>query len=156
MADIVISYAKGDAEEVRQLVQYLSAQGLPVWADIVISYAKGDAEEVRQLVQHLSAQGWSVSVYWNRPVPPGKKWREVLEAELLPGACVIIPGSKTSIRWSWIRWSWVDKDIFEDIYFVRLHKTSIATPPVGGGGTVNFNLRSPIAETSSVILTRRF
>jgi len=42
------------------------------------------------------------------------------------------------------------------IYFASLHKASIASPPVSGEGTVNFNLRSPIAATSSVIVTRRF
>ena len=69
-------------------------------ADIFISYSKKDAERARQLVQHLSAQGWSV--FWDRNVPPGKQWREVLEAELMPAACVIVLWSKNSIGSSWV------------------------------------------------------
>src|SRR5215468_11936755 len=69
-------------------------------ADIFVSYSKEDAERARQLVQHLSAQGWSV--FWDRNVPPGKQWREVLEAELMAAACVIVLWSKNSIGSSWV------------------------------------------------------
>jgi len=69
-------------------------------ADIFISYSREDAERARHLVQHLSAQGWSV--FWDRNVPPGKQWREVLEAELMPAACVIVLWSKNSIGSSWV------------------------------------------------------
>jgi len=69
-------------------------------ADIFVSYSKEDAERARQLVQHLSAQGWSV--FWDRNVPPGKQWRKVLEAELMPAACVIVLWSKNSIGSSWV------------------------------------------------------
>jgi len=69
-------------------------------ADIFVSYSKEDAERARQLVQHLSAQGWSV--FWDRNVPPGRQWREVLEAELMPAACVIVLWSKNSIGSAWV------------------------------------------------------
>ena len=69
-------------------------------ADIFVSYAREDLERVEKLVERLQGEGWSV--FWDRETPPGKPWREVLEAELTPAGCVLALGSKSSITSRWV------------------------------------------------------
>jgi hypothetical protein len=57
-------------------------------SDIFISYASEDLPRIRPLVDALERRGWSV--FWDRTIPAGKTWREVIGNEPpLPGA------------WSW-------------------------------------------------------
>ena len=47
---------------------------------IFLSYASEDRERVRPLAEALSRRGWEV--WWDRTIPPGKTWREVIAAAL--------------------------------------------------------------------------
>jgi len=49
-------------------------------SDIFLSYAKEDREEAASLAQIFGAQGWDV--FWDREIPVGGSWAEVLETEL--------------------------------------------------------------------------
>jgi hypothetical protein len=69
-------------------------------ADIFISYAREDFERVGRLVERLTAEGWSV--FWDREIPPGKQWPDVLTAELTPAGCVVALWSKSSIDARWV------------------------------------------------------
>ena len=49
-------------------------------AEIFISYASENRERARALAQTLGARGWSV--WWDREIPLGKSFDEVIEKAL--------------------------------------------------------------------------
>ena len=49
-------------------------------SDIFISYASEDRERIQPLVRALEQAGWSV--FWDRTIPAGKTWREVIGGEI--------------------------------------------------------------------------
>jgi formylglycine-generating enzyme required for sulfatase activity len=56
---------------------------------------------VRPLAEALKAQRWSA--FWDRTIPPGKTWHEVIDAALHKVRCVIVAWSEASIQSSWVR-----------------------------------------------------
>jgi formylglycine-generating enzyme required for sulfatase activity len=64
-------------------------------SDIFISYASEDRDRARMLAEALEDQGWSV--WWDRTVPPGKTFDEVIEAALDAGSCVIVLWSEAAV-----------------------------------------------------------
>ena len=64
-------------------------------ADIFVSYASQDRSRVVPFAQRLAAQGWSV--WWDRTIPPGKSFDEVIEAAITDARCVVVLWSKASI-----------------------------------------------------------
>jgi hypothetical protein len=69
-------------------------------SDIFISYASVDRPRVKPLVDALHQRGWSV--WWDRKIPPGKTWSQVLEAALNNARCVIVLWSRDSIQSEWV------------------------------------------------------
>jgi len=63
-------------------------------SDIFISYASEDRERARLLADALSQNGWSV--WWDRTIPPGKEFDQVIEEALDAAKCVVVLWSKTS------------------------------------------------------------
>ena len=70
-------------------------------ADIFISYAKKDRKKVEPIANVLTEQGQSV--FWDRTIPGGKTWDEVIEEELDAANCVVVVWSKISIKSRWVR-----------------------------------------------------
>jgi hypothetical protein len=68
--------------------------------DIFISYAKEDRRWAQLFAQHLTNHGWSV--FWDRTIPAGKTWREIVEKELIEARCVIVAWSKFSVNSDWV------------------------------------------------------
>lgn len=68
--------------------------------DIFLSYASRDREHAHLLATALEAQGWSV--FWDRHIPTGKTWHDVLGYELDNCACVVVIWSDASIRSPWV------------------------------------------------------
>ena len=66
-----------------------------------ISYASEDRTRAQKLAQVLGGEGWSI--FWDRTIPIGKTWREVVGKELNQARCVIVLWSKTSIESSWVQ-----------------------------------------------------
>ena len=48
-------------------------------ADIFLSYSQKDFEQAAHLARCLEGEGWTV--FWDRDIPPGKVWSDVLDAE---------------------------------------------------------------------------
>lgn len=64
-------------------------------SDIFISYAREDLTRARQLAETLQRLGWSM--FWDRTIPAGKTWRQVIGAELDGARCVIVFWSQASV-----------------------------------------------------------
>lgn len=70
-------------------------------ADIFISYASEDRARAEKLAQALGARGWSI--WWDREIPLGKSFDEVIEKALAEARCVIVLWSGFSIVSEWVR-----------------------------------------------------
>ena len=70
-------------------------------AEIFISYASENRERARGLAQVLGARGWSV--WWDREIPLGKSFADVIEKALGEAKCVIVLWSAVSIASEWVR-----------------------------------------------------
>lgn len=70
-------------------------------ANIFISYARADRPRAEQLAHSLERAGWSV--WWDREIPPGRSFDEVIEEALSLARCVIVLWSDASIRSEWVK-----------------------------------------------------
>jgi hypothetical protein len=70
-------------------------------ADIFISYARADRPRAEELAHALERTGWSV--WWDREIPPGRSFDEVIEEALTAARCVIVVWSDASVRSEWVK-----------------------------------------------------
>src|ERR1700746_1618291 len=70
-------------------------------SDIFISYASEDLERVLPLVNALEKTAWSV--FWDRTIPAGKTWRQVIGAEIQGCRTVIVVWTENSVNSEWVQ-----------------------------------------------------
>lgn len=68
---------------------------------IFISYASEDRDRARILAHALEQRGWPV--WWDREIPLGKAFDEVIEEELGHAQCVLVLWSTVSVESRWVR-----------------------------------------------------
>ena len=69
--------------------------------DIFLSYASSDAEQAEQIAHFLEQAG--LSVWWDRDIPPGKTWDQVLGEALSKARCVVVLWTKNSVASDWVK-----------------------------------------------------
>jgi formylglycine-generating enzyme required for sulfatase activity len=70
-------------------------------SDIFISYASADRQQAEILAQGLKAKGWTV--WWDRTIPTGRTFDEVIEEALDAAKSVIVLWSEKSVKSGWVR-----------------------------------------------------
>ena len=70
-------------------------------SDIFISYASEDKGRVQALARALERKGWSV--WWDRRIPAGKSFDEVIHEALKNARSVVVVWTKTSIKSTWVK-----------------------------------------------------
>ena len=69
-------------------------------ANVFLSYAREDSARAAIIAKALSRR-WTV--WWDRTIPPGKTFDDVIEDALDRAACVVVLWSKTSVLSHWVR-----------------------------------------------------
>lgn len=69
--------------------------------EIFISYASADRTKARALAIALESRG--LSIFWDRTIPTGKTWRDVIGAALNDARCVVVLWSQASIESQWVQ-----------------------------------------------------
>lgn len=70
-------------------------------SDIFISYASADRDKARQIASMLEARGHSV--WWDRTIPPGRVFDEVVQEALTAAKCAIVLWSGASVKSNWVK-----------------------------------------------------
>ena len=73
---------------------------LPSDKNVFVSYSSKDRERIRPLVAALENEG--IEVWWDREIPIGKTFDEVIEEELENSEAVVVVWSNNSIRSNWV------------------------------------------------------
>ncbi len=70
-------------------------------SDIFLSYKSEDRERAKIIAKALEQQGYSV--WWDRIIPPGKTFDQVIEEALDAAKCVIVLWSRQSVVSDWVK-----------------------------------------------------
>ena len=71
-----------------------------IMSDIFISYSSEERNRVLPLVNALEKTGWSV--FWDRTIPAGKTWRQVIGAEIRTCRSVLVAWTESSVTSEWV------------------------------------------------------
>lgn len=69
--------------------------------DIFLSYANDDFASAEKLAAALAKLGWDV--WWDRNIPAGRVFEEVIEEAIDAAKCVIVLWSKSSVNSRWVK-----------------------------------------------------
>jgi CheY-like chemotaxis protein len=75
-------------------------EGEPM-ADIFVSYASADGDNAQAVGKLLAARGYSV--WWDRSIPPGEIFDEVIQRSLDAAKCVVVLWSAASVVSNWVK-----------------------------------------------------
>lgn len=70
-------------------------------SDVFISYAREDRERAHALAQALESRG--LTVWWDRVIPAGRQFDEVIEQELDAARCAVVLWSADSAASKWVK-----------------------------------------------------
>src|SRR4051794_822933 len=69
--------------------------------DVFLSYDRTDRATAQTVADALEAKGWSV--WWDREIPLGADFGEVIEKMLESARCVVVLWSSSSVQSRWVK-----------------------------------------------------
>jgi hypothetical protein len=69
-------------------------------SDIFVSYSSQERDRILPLVKALEKTGWSV--FWDRTIPAGKTWRQVIGSEIVTSRSVLVVWTENSVASEWV------------------------------------------------------
>jgi hypothetical protein len=97
-------------------------------SDIFLSYASEHRNRIRPLVAALEAMGWRV--FWDRTIPTGKTWRQVVAQEIRGCRAVVVVWSQHSVESTWVHEEAEEGKRRRTLLLVRVEEVD---PPFGFG-----------------------
>ena len=70
-------------------------------SDIFISYSREDRPRAKLIAEELERRGWSV--WWDRIIPAGQVFDDVIEQAIRDAKCIIVLWSSHSVGSRWVR-----------------------------------------------------
>lgn len=70
-------------------------------SDVFISYAREDRDKAECLARACEQQKWVV--WWDKVIPPGKKYADVIGHELETAKAVVVLWSRASVASDWVK-----------------------------------------------------
>ena len=70
-------------------------------SDVFISYSSLDHDAARRFARALEDSG--VSVWWDRDIPAGRDYQEVIEEQISLARCVLVLWTRDSVQSRWVR-----------------------------------------------------
>ena len=70
-------------------------------SDIFLSYKSEDSEKAQKIAEAIEKKGYTV--WWDRIIPPGRNFDDVIEEELDEAKCVVVLWSEKSIKAKWVK-----------------------------------------------------
>ena len=70
-------------------------------SDVFISYAREDRDKAERLARACERQKWVV--WWDKVIPPGKKYADVIGQELASAKAVVVLWSCASVASDWVK-----------------------------------------------------
>lgn len=68
---------------------------------VFLSYAREDEQRAAMLARALESLGWKV--WWDRQIPAGRRFDDVIEAAIDAAACVVVIWSAHSVKSDWVK-----------------------------------------------------
>lgn len=69
--------------------------------EVFLSYAREDVATAKQVAEYLREEGWNR--LFDRDLPVGKTWEDVIEKHLSLASCVVVLWSSASVASDWVR-----------------------------------------------------
>lgn len=69
-------------------------------SDIFLSYKSEDKKKAQKIAKALEQKGYSV--WWDRVIPPGRTFDDVIEENLDASKCVVVLWSGKSVKSKWV------------------------------------------------------
>jgi len=69
--------------------------------DVFVSYASADRDKARAIARLLTEHGYSV--WWDRQIPPGQTFDDVIQKALEEAKCVVVLWSSASVSSNWVK-----------------------------------------------------
>lgn len=70
-------------------------------SDVFLSYASEDRDRAGEIASLFRGRGWSV--WWDRTIPPGRTYDQVIEEALDASRCVVVLWTQASVRSEWVK-----------------------------------------------------
>lgn len=70
-------------------------------SDIFLSYASRDRSKAIEIARELEKIGWSV--WWDRKIPPGKTFANVIKEAIDNSQCIVVLWSEASVTSEWVQ-----------------------------------------------------